>query len=244
MNNFLWIFRHYLKKNFLTPANLLVIGLPIIFMLTFHLLNNYLLELLGTEVVLLYGIGVPMVLGFQFFGADLTADWLHHDMKGPTRARLLVSPVAPRVFYAGVMLAGWLFNVFYGSIVVAITAAAFGETFGNYGLVLLVLLCLSFITQLVGVLIFYFTKDEKSGTRLSYVFGEIMIGITILPFVFPDLFDTNGPAATLINHFPTNVGLNIIYNNNLLYNLAVMLGIVALLSLVAFIIGRQRNDNL
>jgi len=243
MHNFLWIFRHYLKKNFLNPANLLLIGLPLIFVFAFHLLNNYILELIGSEAVVLYGIAVPMVLGFQFFGADLTADWLHHDMKGPTRARLLVSPIEPRVFYAGVMMAGWLFNVFYGVVVVGITAVALGEDFGNYGWVLVVLLCLSFIAQLAGVLIFNFSKDEKSGSRISYVFGEVMIGISILPILFANR-NLGAPVNALINHLPVSLGLHMINNYNVLYNLAVLLSMVALLSVVAFFIGRQRNDRL
>jgi len=243
MNNFVWIFKHYLKKNFLNPANLLILGLPLVFALTFFLMNNYILEMVGAEVPMIAEITIPMILSFQFFGADLTADWLHHDLKGPTRSRLLVSPIDQRVFYWGVILAGWLFNVFYGSIVVAITSIAFGEDWGNYGLVLLVLLCLSFITQLVGVLIFHFTKDEKSGTRLSYVFGEIMMGITFLP-LFADTFGFGEGVATIINHFPVNLGMNIIANNYLAFNLAVMLGIGAVLAVVVFLIGRRKSDNI
>jgi len=243
MHNFLWILRHYLKKNFLNPANLLIIGLPLIFVFAFHLLNNYILDLIGSEAVILYGVAVPMVLGFQFFGADLTSDWLHHDMKGPTRARLLVSPIQSRTFFAGVVMAGWLFNVFYGSIVVGITAVALGEDFGNYGWVLVVLLCLSFITQLAGVLIFNFTKDEKSGSRISYVFGEVMIGISILPLLLANR-DLGAPVNAFINHLPVSLGLNMIYGDNVFYHLSVLLGIVALVSMVAFWVGRQRNDSL
>jgi len=240
MKNFVWISKHYLKKNFLNPANLLIIGLPLVFALTFFLMNNYILDMLGTDTAFFTGITIPMVLGFQFFGADLTADWLHHDLKGPTRSRLLASPVDQRVFFGGVILAGWLFNVFYGSIVVAITSIAFGEDWGNYGLVLLVLLCLSFITQLIGVLIFHFTKDEKSGTRISYVFGEIMMGVAILPFVtLPFVI-----SPTILNHLPVNIGMNIIANYDLVYNLAVLFGIGIVLAIVVFLIGRRTNDNI
>lgn len=243
MNNFVWILKHYLKKNFLNPMNLLIIGLPLVFAFTFYLLNNFILELIGTDIPMLAGITIPLVLGFQFFGADLTADWLHHDLKGPTRSRLLVSPIDQRVFYWGVIVAGWLFNVFYGSIVVAITVIAFGEAWGNYGLVLLVMLCLSFITQLVGVLIFHFTKDEKSGTRMSYVFGEIMMGITFLPVIVGTTFLSEW-ITTITNHFPVNLGMNIIANNYLAFNLAIMLGIGASLAVVVFLIGRRKSDNI
>lgn len=243
MRDFLWIFRHYMKKNILGFSNLLLIGLPLVFALAFYLLENYILDFVGVASPL-YGIIIPLVLTFQFFGGDLTADWLHTDMKGPTHARLLASPVSPRVFYAGVMLAGWLFNVFYGSVVVAVTAVAFGVEWGHYGLVLIILLCLSFITQLVGLLIFYFTKDQKSGARISYVFGEVMIGITFLPFLLATQIASVDSLATLVNHLPVGAGMNIIARDNMLYSLAVLLAMVAVMSVVTFVVGRQRNDNL
>jgi len=243
MKNLMWIVAHYLKKNFLNPANLIIIGLPLVFIFAFFLANNYILEMIGTEVPLIANLTIPLVLGFQFFGADLTTDWLHHDLKGPTRSRLLVSPVDQRVFYGGVILAGWLFNVFYGSIVVAVTVIAFGEYWGNYGLVFLVMLCISFVAQLVGVLIFYFTKDEKSGTRLAYVFGEVMLGITFLP-VFVSGTDFGERIASIANYFPVNMGMNIIANNYLVFNLGIMLGIIAVLAIVVFLVGRHRSDNI
>jgi len=231
MRDFVWIFRHYLKKNFLTPANLIVIALPLVFVFGIKAAN------------LLYGIVIPIVLAFQFFCADLTASWLHHDMKGPTRSRLLVSPVAPRVFYMAVMMAGWLFSVFYGGIVVAITVIAFGVEWGNYGLVLVVLLALSFITQMVGVLIFRSTKDEKSAARVSYVFGEVMMLIALVPSIINNIIDVSATFASILNHLPISVGMNIIAADSLLYNLAVLMGMVAVVTAVAFLVGRQEEIN-
>jgi len=239
MRNFTWIFMHYFKKNILCPANLLVIGLPLVFIFAFDMLDNYISDFLNIRTYLLYGITMPIVLGFQFFCADLTSDWLHHDMKGPTRSRLLVSPVAPWVFYMAVMAAGWLFSVLYGSIVVAVTAVAFGVEWGNYGWVLVVMLALSFITQMVGVLIFRNTKTEKSGTRVSYVFGEVMLGITILPITIGNATDLSAPVVAIFNHSPVSVGMGIIANDNRLYNLAVLFGMAAVMAVIAFIIGRR-----
>lgn len=232
MRNFVWIFRHYLQKNFLTPANLLIIALPLTFIFAFNLL----------DIGVLYGIAIPLVLGSQFFGADLTANWLHHDMKGSTRSRLLVSPVAPHVFHMAVMTAGCLFNVLYGSIVVAFTAIAFGVEWGNYGLVLVVLLALSFITQMVGVLIFRFTKDEKSSSRISYVFAEVMMLVVALPIVINNVADLSATFANILNHLPVSAGMNIIANDNLLYNMAVLLGMVAAMTAVAFLVGRGQEE--
>ena len=241
MHNFLWIFRHYIKKNAQDPANLLVIALPLVFVFGFQLMENYLIDMFEIEVNFLYGMAIPMVLGFQFFCADLTASGLHHDMKGPTRARLLVSPIAPRVFHLAVMAAGWLFSVFYGAIVVAVTVFAFGIEWGNYAWVLVVLLALSAITQMAGVLLFRFTKGEKSGARMSYVFGEVMMGITLLPIMADNMTDLGATLSTILNYLPINAALNIIANDNRLASIAALLVWVAIATAAALFIGKQEN---
>ncbi|MCL2364697.1 MAG: ABC transporter permease [Defluviitaleaceae bacterium] len=242
MRNFIWIFTHYVKKNFQDPANLLVIALPLVFIFAFQLLENYLFDFMEVESNFLYGMAIPMVLGFQFFCADLTAGWLHYDMKSPTRARLLVSPIAPKVFYMAVMAAGWLFSVFYGAIVVAITVVAFNIEWGNYAYVLVVLLALSFITQMSGVLIFRYTKDEKSSARMSYVFGEIMMGVAILPVLAANMTDLARPIQTILNHLPVSAGINVIANYNRLDSIAALLVWIAIFTAAAFIIGRQERQ--
>jgi len=247
MRNFMWIFRHYMKKNFLNPTNLLIIGLPLVFSAAFVLLDNFILqETDGMVGGMMYGAVMAMVLAFQFFGADLTANWLHHDIKGVQRARLLVSPIAPRTFYVGVVAAGWLFNVVYGSIVVGITHISFfGTEWGNLGLVLVILLFLSMMSQLVGLMIFYGTKDEKSGARMAYVFGEIMAGVSLLPIIMVNMVENlPGAVVAITNHLPVSAGLNIVNGESIPYNLAVLAGITAVVAAIALLIGRQRNDNL
>jgi len=244
MNTFLWIFRHYFKKNILSPSNLLVIGLPLVFLTAFTLIDMFVRDVSDGQYAVFAGIAIPLVLGFQFFGADLTADWLHADLKTSTRARLLVSPIDQRVFFMGIMTAGWLTNVLYGGVVVAATVLIFDVAWGNFGVVLAVMLSLSLITQLVGVIIFYSTKDEKSSSRLTYLFGEIMIGISLLPTVAGNIFSPGGALEAIFNHLPVSLGTQIVEGNNIPLGFTVLLSINAVLAVVVFLVGRRKNDGI
>ncbi|MCL2249666.1 MAG: hypothetical protein FWC13_10390 [Oscillospiraceae bacterium] len=244
MNTFLWIFRHYFKKNLLSPTNLLVIGLPLVFLTAFTLIDMFVYDVAGGQYVIFSGIAIPLVLGFQFFGADLTADWLHGDLKTSTRQRLLVSPIDQRVFFTGIMTAGWLTNVLYGGVVVAVTALVFDVAWGNFGVVLAVMLCISLITQLVGAIIFYFTKDEKSGNRLTYLFGEIMIGISLLPIVAGNIFSPGGALEAIFDHLPVSLGTQVVEGNNMALGFGVLILINAILAAVVLLVGRRRNDGI
>jgi hypothetical protein len=156
----------------------------------------------------------------------------------------------------GIMTAGWLTNVLYGGVVIAAAALIFDVAWGNFGVVLAVVLCLSLITQLVGVIIFYFTKDEKSSSRLTYVFGEIMIGISMLPILASNLFSPGGvleagnlfsPGGALeaiLNHLPVSLGTQIVEGSNMPLGFGVLILINAVLAGAAFLVGRRRNDGI
>ena len=245
MKNFFWILTHYLKRNFLNLANYLVIGLPLIFSFAFQLVANFLIanNLDGSAFA---NLAIVIVLGFQFFGADLTTNWLHADLKGSTRLRLHASGNDQRVFYLAVVIAGWLFNTLMGAVLVAITSliAFFNADWGNYILIMLAILLLSFLTQLVGVLIFYTTKDKKAGAKVAYLFGEAMIGIAI----FPAMFNLSNTIKNITNYLPAELGVHITTATTFAsarQQLAILFGMNILLATCIFLIGRRRNnDNL
>ena len=243
MKNFFWILTHYLKRNFLLIANYLVIGLPLVFIFAFQFIADFLIANdLGGDAFA--GLAIVIVLGFQFFGADLTTNWLHHDLKGPTRLRLHVSGNDQRVFYLAVVIAGWLFNSAMGAVLIAITSLVpfLNADWGNYTLIMLAILFLSSLTQLVGVLIFYFTKDKKSGARVAYLFGEVMLGTTLLPAVFnlPDIVNS------ITNFLPVELGLQVTRATTIgsaLPQLTILFGMNIVLAIIIFLLGRRRNND-
>ena len=245
MKNFFWILRNYLKRNFLYPANYLVIGLPLVFIVAFQLIDNFINTLdTGGDVLGFGGLAMLIVLSFQFFGADLTTDYLHADLKGSTRLRLFVSGNDQRVFFFAVVISGWLFNTLMGIFLVAITSLVplFDADWGNYIFVILAILFLSFLVQLVGVLIFNFTKDEKSGSKFSYIFGEIMMGIAL----FPAIFNLPAVVERIFNFLPIELGLQIAHATTFLNALpyfGILLAMNIVLAVVVFLVGRRRNND-
>ena len=243
MKNFFWILTHYLKRNFLDIPNYLLIGLPLVFIFAFQLITDFLTanDIDGSG---LSGLTIVIVLAFQFFGADLVSDWLHQDLKGSTRLRLYVSGNDQRVFYFAVVIAGWLFNILMGTILIAITSLVpfINANWGNYVLAFIVIIFLSFLTKLIGVLIFYFTKDNKSGARFSYLFGEAMIGIALFPAIFnlPDI------VRTVTDFLPIGLGLRITetstFGSTLPY-FGILLAMNIVLAMTVLLIGRRKNND-
>jgi len=240
MKNFFWILTHYLKKNFLDLANYLLIALPLFFVFIYESLDNAfgMLDALFVAAI---------VLGMQFFAADTATGWLHKDLKGPTGSRLRVSGVSQHIFYLAVIIAGSLFHILLSGILVAITSLVpfFNADWGNYVFAMITITLIVFLIQLIGVLIFYFTKDEKAGSRISYLFGEVMIATAFVPVLsinLPNIIDT------IFDFFPVGLGLRAISAGSLVNALpyfGILFGMNVALALVVLFVGRRkRNDSL
>jgi hypothetical protein len=138
----------------------------------------------------------------------------------------------------------------FGMILVAITSITIDKDWGNYGLVILVILLISFLSQLVGVIIFYFSKTEKAGSRYAYFFGEVMTLIAMIPILMPVLFqgiDGEGIVMTVINHFPVGLGLQVIQSDSIsgaLLPLGILLGLNVVIAVIVLIIGRGKHDSI
>lgn len=230
MKNFFWIFTHYFKRNLLGPANLLLIIIPLILIFAYDLQFQ----------VPIREIATATVLGFLFFGADLTSDWLHRDLKGITRSRLLISGTDQRVFFLSIIASGVIFNIFYSTIVVIITSFILEVDWGNYVQLTVVLLFLSLITQLVGVLIFRFTKSEKAGSGISFTLGQVIFALAVLPIMI-----SHDILETIASYLPAGLGLQIIgTNTDVLLNFAMLSGWITILAVVVFFVGRHKDDSI
>jgi hypothetical protein len=230
---------HYFKRNILDLGNLLLIGLPLIFIFTFHLVGqfeNASVNLDTVDTTVLDMLIVLIVLGFQFYGADNVTHSLHHDFKGSVRARLFVTGTDQRIFFLAVIVVNWLYSFVIGMLLVAITTLFFHvDYWGNYSLVMLVILFLSLLAQLVGVLIFYFTKDKKSAASVVHLFGEVMQGTSFIMFI-----NLEGVIGNLSNQLPIQLGLKVIEANSII-SLIILLGYCTVLSVMVFFIGRRRH---
>jgi hypothetical protein len=243
MRKFILISTHYFKKNILDPTSLLLLGLPLVFIFTFGLIESFLLSqgLEEAGIVLDLAVTVQIVLAFQFFGASCTTDWLHSDMKGAVRARLLVTGINQRLFNISVIAAGWIFNVIYGMILVGITSVFFDTYWGSYFIALIVIALISLLSQIAGALIFYMTKDEKTGSRVAYFFGEIMIGLAIIPFAF----NVGDVVRNIGGYLPIGLGVETIefYSiSEVAINLGILLGYSFVLAIIVYYVSKRKQQ--
>jgi len=248
MKNFFWISSMYFKRAFLAPANYLMIGLPIIFMTILYLIDRFMqaqftyYELANIPLAnALNLMTIPMILAFQLFGVDGAAGELHSDLKGPTGARLKVSGIDERVFYLSVIASSWSFYSLTGAICIAVGHFVFGIYFASIPLTFLALALLALMAQVISIIIFYFTKDEKASGRIGYLFGEIVMGITLLPALL-----TNAPkiVSDILSWFPVGVGERLVKATTfgeIMLPVGVLLGMIAVLSCAVFVIGRRKG---
>ena len=240
MKNFVWIFKHYFKRNVLVPSNLLLIGLPLVFLFAFDLVGQF-LSSAAHDTLNFTMLAIPMVLGFLFFGTDITGNWLHSDLKSSVGARLLVTGIDKRTFFFSVTVAGWFYLFAMGMLLVAIVSLLFDGDWGNYVMVMIVIFLLALMVQLIGVLIFYFTKDKKSNARVSYLFGEVFICLSIVPYVF----NLGELITSIFNHLPVGIGLQAIQADsitNALPNLGMLLGYILVLVMAVLTVGRRKEQ--
>ena len=234
MKDFTWVFRHYFKRSLLDVANLLNIGLPILFAFAFQLIINFQTADGAEAFVELNGLLILMVLGFQFFGAGVTTGFLHNDLKGAVRSRLLASGVAAWVFSLGVVMASWVFNIAQGIVLILFTTFVLDAHWEHPVLMLVALSLMALMAQMCGVLIFKHTKDKKAGSKMSYFFGEGMLMLAILP-VFIDALAPVGP------YLPVGLGIRVVEEGSLTA-VAILAAQVAVVAMVALLTRKETSN--
>jgi hypothetical protein len=255
MKNFMWILKHYFKKNFFVLANYILIGLPLIFIVAFGFFTDFIGGLDGANdpafqagfVAMFGGLTTTIVLGFQFFGADTVSSWLHEDLKGPTGSRLRVSGISERYFYLGVIVAGWLFNILVGGVLIVITEFVpfINADWGNYIFAVIAIALTALVVQLIGVLIFYLSKDKKAAGKIGYVFGEIMIGVAMIP-VLGNAFNLPAVVERIFDFFPAGLGLAAIRSNSFIGALpyfGILLAVIVVMAGIVVVVGRRKGHD-
>lgn len=241
MKNFMWICKHYFKRNILDISNLLSIALPILFALAYYLILNFQMtddnayERMATRNSLV----ILTVVVFQFFGVGCTVGFCHKDLKGATKARLLVSGIGRRAFLMAIVVSGLLYNIIQGVILVAFTSLVLDIDWGNYAIALFAIGMTALFSSICGIIIFSYTKGEKEGSRMSYFFGEIMCGLALVP-----IFLNVGMLTNVMHYLPVKLGVNMINagtTQDMLLYAAIFVGQLIVVAAVAFFIGRETD---
>ena len=196
MQKFGLIFRHYVKRTFMHKGNLLaMLLLPTAIILLFAFVNDNFFAEEGLDP-LFYGYNVihtdlviVNLLFFQLFGALNNVDSLHEALSTESKWRLFAAPVNRKIYPLASMLASWIVSLLQAIIVLLVTSVILNVYWGNIFVNILALLGLSLFAQILGVLIFLFTKNNSQGQAIGFPLIFIIGGLSGIMIPIRNLID-------------------------------------------------------
>ncbi len=249
MKNFIWIFTHYFKRSIWDKTNLLTLILPLAFIVLNGVINESTNQMIDGYDILISHLSPSFMLAFQFFGTGLVVYWLHHDFKGPVHWRIQAAPIDQRVFFLAIAVGSWIFNIVQGLLIIGITAIFFHAHWGNLGIALSVLILISFMCQLIGILIFYLTKNYQGANTLMYVIG---FGMMLLSGLLIGRLGDGETISFIHDHTPLSLGAQAIVDSGIfgegmeksLSNIGILSVMTVIIAIITWILGRKlRYEN-
>lgn len=122
-------------------------------------------------------IAVAIVLCFQLVGGFYTMEYIKSDLFSPIKWRLYSLPYRAHVHAFSILLSSTLFSALNGLIMVLFTHWVYGVHWGNIAWVVLVLVAVTFVSQLVFMVAVLGIRQYKVAELIgyAYVFGFIIL---------------------------------------------------------------------
>ncbi|TSB45328.1 ABC transporter permease [Alkalicoccobacillus porphyridii] len=162
---------------------LLLFVLPILLIFVFSLI---LVDMESEGVRIIETTAISMVLAFQLFGGSFPMGYIQEDLFSDRKWRLKSLPINTALYAFSVLLAGTIFSILQGMVIVFITHFAFGVDWGSFFWALLVIALLSVISSLVCTICALISPNFKIAERLTEVFGVGSIILAGMFFSLPD----------------------------------------------------------
>ena len=186
---FLSMIKHYFKRIMQDPIMVgvyffLPVGLVVLQMMMFnynvegedHLAHGY--NMIATFMV------AAMLVLFQIFSSSTIIDYLHMDVHGDRKWRLLAAPTNFAKFIAAACVAAVIFSMLSGVILLVVGGLVFDAYLFSIPVTLVVMFMLSLMAQFFGMLLFLFFKKKAhteaiimvTGFAMSTFAGEFVLG--------------------------------------------------------------------
>ena len=255
MNRFLLNTIHYTRRatrDYLETFLILIIplGLIIIYGSVF-LGDGVMFE--GYNVVS-SNVAPAFMLSFQFFSGGTMLLLLFKDLKGDMGNRLGAAPCSKRSFLAPAFFANWLYSIFNGVVLIAITALFLNVYWGNLLVLALTLALVSLTAILIFALVFLFAKTYSTANGLIYAisFGMMFLsGWLLVPI------GGNPVGDFLLQYTPLSLGIHAIVFSGIMnefafigdgggidqswINIAILAGIALVLGLITVVAARRKR---
>ncbi|AOY78058.1 ABC transporter permease [Clostridium formicaceticum] len=190
------------------------------------------------------GIAVTMILAFQLYGGFYTMEFIRYDLMSSTKWRMYALPYQVHQHAFSIILSCTLFSAFQGLVMVLFTQWVYGVHWGNIGLVFLVLLAISILSQLVFLNLVLGVKHYKTAEGLGTVYGITSIALAGVWFPMPE----SGILNFLSTYAsPLALGQNAVYAliigenvDQVILSIGILLAASGAMAVIAVLLGRRK----
>ncbi len=248
--NLYWInFRHYLlrlSRDYLSILIFVVLPVVVVYILTFVFSQNTAEEtyVSGYSMVSTH-IAVGMMLMFQLSGGIYLLNCLNDDLIKPMKWRLKASPCSTHTLLFSGAAACLMFTVLQGLLVVTFTALLLDAYWGNLWIVVLVIVLISFISQLLNMILFLYVRNVTTAEYISWFLSWTMAALGGLMFPLPEtiffrFMKQYGTPFSLAQSAIRESGFLGTSFVNMLISLAALMGITAILAAIVIVLARRK----
>jgi hypothetical protein len=128
-------------------------------------------------------VATGMIIMFQLFSGRYSMEGTRDFFLSDRKWRIVSAPCAPAVHVMGILVASTFLSMLQGSLLVAFTRIFLGVRWGNLGVVVLVLLGCSLLSQLFNLAILLTTRNYPASASISWMFAwtSAALGGLIIP---------------------------------------------------------------
>ncbi len=246
---FFLVFKSYLKRmirDIFGICIFTILPLVIIFVLSnvYQYNSPEVTYVNGYNMITTY-LSVGMMLLFQLNSGVYLINYLHYDLEKSMKWRLQATPFPKYGFAFSSLMASLIFNYIQGLLIIIFTSIFMNAYWGNIFITLIVLLCISLISQLINIVIFFGVKKISVAEGLAWFFSWTMATLGGLMFELPknDFFAFMQKYGT-----PFSLGRTAIASSgfiekssaDVLITLGALIAIITILIYLVIVMGRKK----
>jgi ABC-2 type transport system permease protein len=126
---------------------------------------------------------IGLVIMFQLFGGRYSTDYVKDALLSDRKWRMVAAPCRPTLIVTGILAASTVVSLLEGILLVTFTRVLLGVRWGDFAVVVAVLLGTTLLSQLVNLALLLATRNYNLAAALSwfYAWGGSALGGLIFP---------------------------------------------------------------
>jgi len=190
------------------------------------------------------GISLTMILAFQLYGGFNTMEYIREDLTSTKKWRMYSLPYGVHKHAFSIIVSAIFFSAFQGFAMILYTKWMYGVNWGNIGVVIVVLLLMSTLTQLIFFNFVILMKNYKNADRLGTAYGIVSMALAGLWFPMPDTGILNFLS---VYGNPLSLGRNVMYAflrgggiDRAIISMGILFGVSIVVAIISVFNGRRK----